>query len=184
MLAQCDRVPLRSTSYQPPQCSTGMRTSAKRRAQAARLPPFVTLPVPHVVLVVLAERSRRLIGGDQRQVPGIEAMRVAVVPAGHHPGPEAHGRLGEDASGVNHLVHVAGGIAGGDATEVRVVQRRDGPLRHAVVGLTGHADGAVAPRLRGHPVEGVIAVLSLVRSSGSHCPPERQRPRTSWMTQW
>ena len=132
-------------------------------ADVDAVPVRVARLVPHPLRVRLARMARGGRHLGEGQVPGVHQELVVVLLAVDDVGPAAHRAQAEGVVVVDPRgVDVGRRVAGGDALEVRVPERGDGPLRVAVVGLAGHADVAVAPRLGRHPVERLVAVLGLV----------------------
>ena len=124
------------------------------------LPPVRDLP-PDRALVHLDDRQ---MGPELRVLEQTRALR-----AGH--GRQVrlpdHGRgeREEQLEGAPEVVTVPEVVVADHvrrhAGEVRASERRGEPLREAAVAAPPHPDLPVAPRLPGHPCEGVVAVLDL-----------------------
>ena len=109
-----------------------------------------------------ARQARRVGHLGQRQVSRVEAQPVDVGAASLVARPKCRRPERERAALVQQRVDVAAHVARRDAAQRRVARRGGGPLRVAEVGLAGHADAPVAPRLARRPLDRVVAVVDLV----------------------
>ena len=145
-------------------------------------PQVVALGVRHRQIVEVARQSGGSGQVPQRQMPGVEPQPVDVAAVGLVARPQACGLETEGAAFEQEAIKIEAHVAGRQAPQRRVEAGGGGPLREREVGLTDHADLAVAPRLRCDPVDRVVAIVGLV-DHGYHSPSEWNLPRTSWMTQ-
>ena len=125
-------------------------------------PELVALGFGHRQIVQMTGQARGSRQVLERQVPGVEPQPVDVAAVGLVADPQARRLQAEGAALEEKAVQIDAHVARGQAAQGRVEARSRGPLRERKVRLADHADLAVAPGLRGDPVDGVVAVVGLV----------------------
>ena len=100
---------------------------------------------------------------QQHFVPVFAQHFIGVEFGGAHGAAPGHGAGGEHAGGMGEVEHRhAAGDHADHGLEVRVSAGGYLPLHDGEVGCADHTGAAVAPRLGGQPVQGVVAVILFV----------------------